>query len=420
DRPFTESEHQFLERIREWGKKVVIVINKADLLETDADREAVRTFVRDNVHALLGFAPDLFAVSARAALQAKERSDAPALAASGFGELEGYVRTKLDDRERFRLKLLNPLGVGLRLCERYAAVIGERLEVLRADVATVEQIRTQIAGFRQEMTRGFQLRLADVDNLLHQFEKRGHDFFDETVRAGRIFDLLNRKRIQADFEEHVVRDLPRDIEARVERLIDWLVSSDLQQWQEVRDRLASRKSEQSERVAGRLAGGFEYDRGRLLDTVGKAAQQTLDAHDHRAEAKRLAESAQMAVANAALLEAGAVGLGTLVSLLATTTAADVTGIVAAGLLATVGFFVIPRRRQNAKKELGRRVSQLREQLMGGLSSQFARETERSVQRVEEAIAPYVQFVEGERLALAQRQEELAALDARLRGLRTNV
>src|SRR5918999_1422816 len=32
DRPFTESERVFLEQIREWGKKIVIVLNKVDIL----------------------------------------------------------------------------------------------------------------------------------------------------------------------------------------------------------------------------------------------------------------------------------------------------------------------------------------------------------------------------------------------------
>ncbi|MFA5810289.1 MAG: dynamin family protein, partial [Thermoleophilia bacterium] len=35
DRPMTESERQFLERILAWGKKVVFVLNKADILEGD-------------------------------------------------------------------------------------------------------------------------------------------------------------------------------------------------------------------------------------------------------------------------------------------------------------------------------------------------------------------------------------------------
>ncbi len=37
DRPFSESERLFLERIRAWGKKVVIVVNKVDILD-EADR----------------------------------------------------------------------------------------------------------------------------------------------------------------------------------------------------------------------------------------------------------------------------------------------------------------------------------------------------------------------------------------------
>ena len=33
DRPFTETERAFLEQIRAWGKKIVIVVNKVDILE---------------------------------------------------------------------------------------------------------------------------------------------------------------------------------------------------------------------------------------------------------------------------------------------------------------------------------------------------------------------------------------------------
>ncbi|HEY9422434.1 MAG TPA: dynamin family protein, partial [Thermoanaerobaculia bacterium] len=34
DRPFTESERAFLQGIRDWGKKIVVVVNKIDILET--------------------------------------------------------------------------------------------------------------------------------------------------------------------------------------------------------------------------------------------------------------------------------------------------------------------------------------------------------------------------------------------------
>ncbi len=41
--------------------------------------------------------------------------------------MEAYIRDTLDDEGRFRLKLLNPLGVGLRLVQ-------EQLEETEANV----------------------------------------------------------------------------------------------------------------------------------------------------------------------------------------------------------------------------------------------------------------------------------------------
>ena len=64
DRPFSESERAFLQQIRDWGKKIVIVVNKIELLTTEAEQQEVIEFVRRNAHELLGVAPAIFAVSA--------------------------------------------------------------------------------------------------------------------------------------------------------------------------------------------------------------------------------------------------------------------------------------------------------------------------------------------------------------------
>ena len=68
DRPFTETERAFLEQIRGWGKKVVVVINKIDILEGDARSTRCAAFVADSAQQLLGFSPEIFPVSARLAL----------------------------------------------------------------------------------------------------------------------------------------------------------------------------------------------------------------------------------------------------------------------------------------------------------------------------------------------------------------
>src|SRR5215203_5545937 len=104
DRPFTETERAFLEQVRGWGKKVVIVINKVDILETAAQIEEIRTFVAESAHSLLGFRPEIFPVSARLALKAKQGN--PALwPASGFEALERYIASSLDAPGRVHLKL---------------------------------------------------------------------------------------------------------------------------------------------------------------------------------------------------------------------------------------------------------------------------------------------------------------------------
>ena len=111
DRPFTETERAFLDVLRDWGKKVVLVVNKIDILERASEREEVVAFVRDSVNRLLGVVPEVFAVSARLAMRAKQGrpKDWPG---SGFEPLERYVQQTLDDGRRFQLKLANPLGVG--------------------------------------------------------------------------------------------------------------------------------------------------------------------------------------------------------------------------------------------------------------------------------------------------------------------
>jgi len=137
-------------------------------------------------------------------------------AASRFEALERYIAGTLDERERIRLKFRNPLGVGLRLIEETLGLIGGRLGLLADDFRTVEDIERQLAIWQ----RDFRFRLANVDNALQQFENRGVAYFDETIRLARVFDLLNKPRLQADFERTVVADVPRIIEQLVSEVID--------------------------------------------------------------------------------------------------------------------------------------------------------------------------------------------------------
>ncbi len=195
DRPFTESERAFMERIRGWGKKLVLVINKIDFLESEPERQEVLDFIAYNSQRLLGFVPEVFAVSSRRALAAKlGDGEGSLLEESRFGPLESYLVSTLDEQERVRLKFLNPLGVGQRLAGKYLEAADGRLALLTDDVKTLEDLERQLGLYQEDMAREFRFRLTDVDNILHEFEKRGLEFFDETFRLPRAIDLLNKVR----------------------------------------------------------------------------------------------------------------------------------------------------------------------------------------------------------------------------------
>jgi small GTP-binding protein len=420
DRPFTESERTFLERIRDWGKKIIFIVNKMDIIQAEEEREQVARYVAENSRLLLGLTPEIFPISARFALRAK--SGEPAYwEKSGFASLEDYIYTTLDEGSRLRYKLMNPLGVGGHLAARYLEVASNRLELLKDDFQMLADIETQLGLYKEDMQRDFNYRMSDIEKILFEMDQRGQDYFDETFRLARVFDLLSKDRIRREFEQKVVADTPDRIERKVNELIDWLVDVDLRQWQAVNEHLADRRRAYQERIVGETGiGSFHYDRERLMDGIGREARQVVDSYDKNKEAQEIAEGAQAAVAASAALEVGAIGLGTIVTLLATSVAADITGILMAGLIAALGFFIIPARRKKAKAEMREKVAEMRERLVASLRQQFEREIERSLQRIQEAISPYTRFVRGEREKLSQARQELEGFRKQIEGIKARI
>ena len=277
DRPFTESERAFLESVRDWGKKIVVAINKVDILETEADRTRVVQFVTENALKLLGVTPPVFPVSApQGAAREGARATRRRWPTSGFAALEDYVTETLDEGERVRLKLLNPLGVAENVLARQEERGAARRELLREDFETVGNLEGQLAVYGEDLGRDFRFRLSDVEKELLEMERRGNDFFDDTLRIGRIFDLLSHHKVKRAFEQKVVGDLPRVVERQVEQVVLWMVDSDQRQWRAIVEHLERRRRAHEDRIVGSLAAGFDHDRVHLLDEARHAAQRALE------------------------------------------------------------------------------------------------------------------------------------------------
>jgi hypothetical protein len=427
DRPFTESEREFMAAIREWGKKIIIIINKIDLLREESDVGKIVSFVQENITRLLEFTPEVFPVSSLLAQQAKalgERNPSERdrlWKQSRFNALEKFIFGTLDEEGRIRLKLLSPLGIAEHLTDRYLKATSDRLTVIRDDLATIENIERQLTLYQEDMRRQFAYHLTRIENIIAKMTARGDEFFEETIRLGRIFDLLNSDKIRGQFERTVVGDTEERIDATINELIDWMVEQDLRTWQAVNEYIDRRRlSKYEDEMIGEVGGTFRYDRRALLESVSKRAQEEVDRYDPEQSAHELSISVRSAVAQVAVAEAGAVGLGAIIVAAASTVAVDVTGILAASLVAGLGLFILPRKRKQSRNEFRRRSEELEQRLVEVMSEQFEHELARSVHRIREAIAPYTRFVRTEQEKLTKIDTDLTSVRSDLRTMRHRI
>jgi GTP-binding protein EngB required for normal cell division len=421
DRPFTETERAFLEQIRQWGKKVIMVINKIDILPDPADRAEVIEFVREHASALLGRAPETFSVSARQAMEARSAGEEALWEKSGFDEVEKYLLHTLDQEERIRLKLLNPLGVGLRLAGVYKEVAFDRLEQLSQDVQTIENIDRQLTLFHEEMLRDLEHRLSSLQLLLEEMQRRGDAFFEETIRIGRIRSLMDSDAIRREFEREVIGDTPQRIDEEVGRIIDWIVERNLKTWQDINAYIDRRQiARHAEGMIGEVGPTFHYNRQALLDSIGRLSREVVGTYDREGEARAIANQVQGTFATTALAQVGAIGLGTAVVTMLTGALADMTGILLATGLAIGGFYVIPRKRRLVKAQFRDRIAELRTQLLQSLTRQVHLEIGASTERINEAIAPYRRFVRTQQQQLSEVQGELVAIEDALSRLQDEI
>jgi len=402
DRPFTESEREFLNKIIKWGKKIIFVINKIDIVENQADLLEVVNFVSINAQKLLGFSPVIFTISAKNSLAMLKNG----IKEDSLLKIEKYIHNTLDQEERIRIKLNNPLHILENLTSKYDEINHANINLIQEDKDLLDNIHSQISLFQEDSLRRFQFRYADIDNAILEFEKRGQSFFEETFRIGRVFDLLNKERIQREYKDAVVKDLAIQIDSKVDDLIEWLVDENYKQWQIVNNKINKRMSVFKKSILSDPHSiEIQVERKKIISTVKRGAQRVVEKFNRDAEARQIAEDAQLAVAASAAIEVGALGLGTLVTVLATTASADLTGILLAGLTATLGFFIIPTKKKQAVKLFSEKVHAIRNQLSISLKDEISRQIDYVIDNIQETIAPYERFIRAENQKLINNNNQ---------------
>jgi hypothetical protein len=300
DRAFSESEKTFVERIREFKKKLVVVITKIDTLSSENDAQEITEFVKRNFRDLLSIDPVVFPLSSKLALRAKletlqgnvnpspEASQAlsvhPLWKLSNFEALEKYILQVLSPEERTKLKFENPLGVAEHIIEKYRLEMQQRNKILSGDVEAIERIEQRLKDYEIETKKDFELQKERVDNILMKMEKRGLGFFDERLTITNIFGLTDTGKLKADFERIVAGDTNLDVERQMSAIIDWVLQKRTKIWKDCAEYVSDRSkitatSEDRPNPSKLLNASFDVDRGALLHGIGHAAMQVTHTFD---------------------------------------------------------------------------------------------------------------------------------------------
>ena len=423
DRPLTESERQFLDFIRgAWGKRLVFVLNKADLAKSEEQLRQVLEHIRSGCRELMGFEPQIFPVSAEQAFTAKAGAGGEALwEASRFEALEAFITRTLTGPERLALKLTAPLDAAGRLAEGLAQRLGARRAVVEEDEQNLDVLRRRLDAARAELREGYRAHIAEVDALLLEMERRGVQFLEDTIRISKLRLLRDRDAFKEEFARQVVRNTDRQIEDRVTEAVDALLRQALATWNRTLGTFADRVRAAGAAHPGAAQSDFFYNRAEVFDAIMKEAGRRVERYDLREEARRILENARDAATLFLGAEAAALGLGAVTTVVITATALDVTGgFIAAGVLAAVGLLVLPRQKRKAVAEFRERVEALRAELKRVLAEQLDREVDAALARVGETVQPYADLVAQERAALDAAAGERLEVAAELERLREAV
>jgi small GTP-binding protein len=407
DRPLSESERKFLEYIREWGKKVVFVLNKIDTKSEDEIGQVV-DYLKSNVRSIFGLDALIFPVSTKTLAR--------------FDALENYIFKVLSEKERIRIKLSAPLETILGLSKRQFRMIESRREVLAADKARIESIEAQLEKARADLEGNFRQFVLRIDNLMMDLERRGLDFLNNYVRIQHVMLLRDALRFREEFERQVFQGWKGSIDSTIQEAVDWLVKENMRLWNTTVEQFHRRAEAdaRNEEIIGRVGREFAYNREEVYARMRSNAEQRLQSYDVNVESRRIIEHAMRAVLHSFGLGAGALGLGYLLTTAVSSTAVDVTGLTAATMLLVTSFLILPYKRSKAKEEFRRRIEELRSQLGESLNRESTNEIDRMLRSITGAFEPYHRFYAAESEKIDRFATKLTAVETEARAITAEI
>ncbi len=406
--------------MRQWGKKVVFVVNKVDLLDSNDDVDKVVEFVEKNATRLLGVeGARAIPVSAKLATQAKitsrkaldddssnvltssERSylaNLDSWKASRFGTLEKHIRDFLlggatpatVPSESLKLKLQTPLFVADALINASKTQLETELSVLRRDEESVRMISSQLDAFRDEMSKEAKVQKAEIIQQTDRMVDMISNVVDQVLTVSNWQALLpyyTTKRAEglgkaastALSTQDVSKEAMRRVNSIVEEHREWLRVN----CQRVTDNYRGFAAERMD-VYGKQGNSPPPPSSPPPSPLPPTVPRTLDM---KTIAAILETEIQTAVKSSVNTFASAILFSLLLTSVLPTTLEDLLAIGLGAAFAYASVLNIPVRRMEAKKKVKDEVRRLVEAIHNDMDAEQRLRMETCVRTVADLIDP---------------------------------
>ncbi|MBZ0284112.1 MAG: dynamin family protein [Anaerolineae bacterium] len=179
---------EYLQTLKEYGKKVILVINQADLLTTE-EAESVREYVQEQSQSRLGFKPDIWLVSAKQAMAARRNGelDKQAWKASGLSRIEEYVDDQLNDVARLRQKLQTPLQIAQNVNQSALSAVRTNQSALDQYQGIASNIDQQLGAQKREQEKIIRDINTEISDQFGAAAMRGSEAIQDIFRFSNAF-----------------------------------------------------------------------------------------------------------------------------------------------------------------------------------------------------------------------------------------
>lgn len=407
-RAMTEAERLYLELAKNYGKKIILVINQIDLLEPNEQAD-VRRFVERQMENLLGIRPLLFMVSAKEARIGRLEGDLSG-DPGGIEALKAHLRGVFAQVPPAKQKLLSQLDMALAVIERQERRVKDKAAAVGADTARAKDVQQELEQQSAGMNAQLMAARAEIDKVLEGMRVRALEFINTNLSIRMIGRGVSREALQAQFQDVVIGRSLRDIDEATNTYINALIDNSRLYWRGVIDRLNQLRDTLDQELTGLDSGIYAEQREALQEAIriADAELKTYSSGKIIGEIQAIFQTNMNAFTTSAAATLGGLILVLLAlapagpvigaGALATATLAFVVGLPMAIIGGALGVRYYQRVASDTKRDMNARIDQLQRAYHEALNEITQRERTRLAQYGRQVLTPIFSRLE----ALSQR------------------